>query len=381
MFRNVLLALVLVPGLLNAQPLPIGSRSVTFYDAVRDRDVPCEVRYPGATAGSNVPLAQGSFPVLVIGHGFLMSVDAYANLWDHFVPKGYICVLPTTEGGVPDHGAFGADLAFVAQAMQAAGADAASPFFGGVSPATALMGHSMGGGASFLAAAQSSTVQTLVNFAAAETDPSAIAAAASVTMPTLVFAGTDDCVTPVDENQAPMYAACASACKAFVNIIDGRHCFFANFNLACSTGELICGGASIDRAAQHSVVNDFAGLWLDHFLKGDADAFTAFSDSVAASVRVEADIACISTGMVTHTDVEPVILHPVPSAGLVHVSGGGDWSHYKVVDAVGRCVLQAPRPVDGAAIDMTALPDGRYQVLLVSPQRVERAALVISRRN
>lgn len=381
MFRNVLLALVLVPGLLHAQPLPIGSRSVTFYDAARDRDVPCEVRYPGATAGSNVPLAQGSFPVLVIGHGFLMSVDAYANLWDHFVPKGYICVLPTTEGGFPDHGAFGADLAFVAEAMQTAGADASSPFFGGVSPATALMGHSMGGGASFLAAAQSPTVQTLVNFAAAETDPSAITAASSVTMPTLVFAGTDDCVTPVAENQAPMYAACASACKAFVNIIDGRHCFFANSNFACSTGEIICGGASITRAAQHSVVNDFSGLWLDHFLKGDADAFTAFSDSVAASVRVEADLACISTGMSLLAASEAPLLHPVPSAGPVHISGGGAWSQYRVVDAVGRCVLQGPRPVDGAAIDMTALPDGRYQVLLVSPQRVERAALVISRRN
>lgn len=381
MFRHVLLALMIVPGMLQAQGLPIGSGSVTFYDAARDRDVPCQVRYPGASAGANVPMAQGSFPVLVIGHGFLMSVDAYANLWDHFVPKGYICVLPTTEGGFPDHGAFGADLAFVAQAMQDAGADASSPFFGGVAPATALMGHSMGGGASFLAAAQSPTVQALVNFAAAETNPSAIAAAASVTMPTLVFAGTDDCVTPVDENQAPMFAACASACKAFVNIIDGRHCFFANSNLACSTGELTCGGASITRAAQHEVVNDFAGLWLDHFLKGDVDAFTAFSDSVAASVRVEADLTCISTGMALHAVSEPLVLHPVPSAGLVQVSGGGAWSHYRVVDAVGRCVLQGPRPVDGAAIDMTALPDGRYQVLLVSPQRVERSALVITRPN
>jgi pimeloyl-ACP methyl ester carboxylesterase len=381
MFRIVLLALVLAPGLLFAQPFPIGSRSVTFYDATRDRDVPCQVRYPGATAGSNVPMAQGSFPVLVIGHGFLMSVDAYANLWDHFVPKGYICVLPTTEGGFPDHGAFGEDLAFVAQAMQAAGADDASPFFGGVAPTTALMGHSMGGGASFLAAAQSPTVQALVNFAAAETNPSAIAAAASVTMPTLVFAGTNDCVTPVDGNQAPMYGSCASACKAFVNIIDGRHCFFANYNLACSTGELTCGGASITRAAQHDVVNDFASLWLDHFLKGDADAFTAFSDSVATSVRVEADLACISTGLASITQAEHIVLHPVPSEGLVNVSGGGAWSDFRVVDAVGRCVLHGPRPLDVAAIDMTALPDGRYQVLLFSPQRVERAAVVISRRN
>jgi pimeloyl-ACP methyl ester carboxylesterase len=381
MFRQVLLALLMVPGLLHAQGLPIGSRSVTFYDAARDRDVPCEVRYPGATAGSNVPMATGSFPVLVIGHGFLMSVDAYANLWDHFVPKGYICVLPTTEGGFPDHGAFGADLAFVAQAMQTAGADAASPFFGGVAATTALMGHSMGGGASFLAAAQSPTVQALVNFAAAETDPSAIAAAASVTMPTLVFAGTDDCVTPLDENQAPMYAACASACKAFVNIIDGRHCFFANSNFACSTGEIICGGASITRAAQHSVVNDFATLWLDHFLKGDADAFTAFSDSVASSVRVEADLACISTGLASTSQVEEAVLHPVPSAGVVQVTGGGAWSHFRVVDAMGRCVLQGPRPMDGAAIDMTALPEGRYQVLLVSPHQVERSGVVISRGN
>jgi hypothetical protein len=129
------------------------------------------------------------------------------------------------------------------------------------------------------------------------------------------------------------------------------------------------------------VVNDFATLWLDHFLKGDADAFTAFSDSVASSVRVEADLACISTGLASTPEVEEAVLHPVPSAGVVQVKGGGAWSQFRVVDAMGRCVLQGPRPRDGAAIDMTALPEGRYQVLLVSPHHVECSGVVISRGN
>ena len=179
--RTPLLLLSLACITCDAQPYLIGSRTITFFDAGRSRNIETNIYYPGLTAGTNATVVDGAFPVLVIGHGFVMTPNAYANLWEHFVPRGYIVALPTTEGGfAPDHGEFGLDLAFIAEALQAANSDGASPFFEHVAPTSALMGHSMGGGASFLGAANNSAITTLVNFAAAETNPSAIAASAQV---------------------------------------------------------------------------------------------------------------------------------------------------------------------------------------------------------
>lgn len=281
-----------------AQPFAIGERTITFYDAARDRDVPTLVRYPAVAAGANAEVATGTFPVLVVGHGFVMTTAAYGNITDHFVPLGYIVALPTTEGGfAPSHGAFGADLAFLAQAIQDAGAESGGAFEGHVLPATALMGHSMGGGAAMLAAA-SNTVQAVVLLAPAETNPSAVAAAASVQVPTLVFAASEDCVTPIAAHQGPMYAALGSPCKAFVNIQGGGHCYFANDNFNCSFGEFTCGpDLTIDRAQQHALVNTFATPWLAHHLLGEGGALNTFLGLVAEPVGVEAESDCLSTGV------------------------------------------------------------------------------------
>lgn len=282
---------LLLPALLVAQPFAIGSRSLTFTDPTRGgRQIPCDVYYPATAAGANTPVAAGRFPVLAFGHGFVMTVGAYGNFRDAFVPEGFILVLPTTEGGfLPSHGNFGLDLAFVIGAMQQLDDDPGSPFFGRVFPTSALLGHSMGGGASFLGASGSSVVTTVVNFAPAETNPSAIAAAGAVTVPTLVFAGSEDCVTPPSSNQLPMYTASASACKAYVSITGGGHCFFANSNFNCSFGETTCGGpGSLTRAQQQDAAQDLALLWLKRYLKDDPAAGDAFADSLALSPRITA---------------------------------------------------------------------------------------------
>ncbi|MBL8010355.1 MAG: dienelactone hydrolase family protein [Flavobacteriales bacterium] len=303
MLRPSLVLALAVPTLLAAQPFAIGSRTLTFTDPTRGgRQIPCEVFYPATTAGANTPVATGRFPVLAFGHGFVMTVGAYANFRDAFVPEGFILVLPTTEGGfLPSHGNFGLDLAFVVGAMRSLDTDAGSPFFGRVFPTSAVLGHSMGGGASFLGAASSPLVTTVVNFAPAETNPSAIAAAATVTVPTLVFAGSEDCVTPAASNQLPMYTSSGSACKAYVSITGGGHCYFANSNFNCSFGETTCGGpGSLTRAQQQDAAQDLALLWLKRYLKDDPAAGDAFADSLAVSPRI--------TAQSVFTDCPPVVV-------------------------------------------------------------------------
>jgi hypothetical protein len=288
---------------LQGQPFPIGSTNLTFNDPSRGgRSIPCEVYYPATTAGSNVPVAAGAFPVLAFGHGFVMTVGAYANVRQAYVPEGFILVLPTTEGGFsPSHGNFGLDLAFAIASMQAEGLAPASPFFGHVFSTSAVMGHSMGGGASFLAAGGAPQITTVVNYAAAETNPSAIAAAGNAAMPTLVFSGSQDCVVPAAGNQQDMYTASASTCKAFVSITGAGHCQFANSNFNCTFGETTCGGAGgLSRAQQQDAAQDLTLLWLKRYLKDDLTAGVAFADSLVLSARI--------TSQSTFTDCPPIVV-------------------------------------------------------------------------
>ncbi len=305
MMRTLLSFLAILGGLVlaQAQPFAIGSTTITFTDPSRGgRAIPCEVYYPAATAGANVPVAAGAFPVLAMGHGFVMTVGAYANFQQAYVTEGYILVLPTTEGSLaPSHGDFGLDLAFAITSMQAEGTNSGSPFFGHIFSTSAVMGHSMGGGASFLAAGGAPQITTVVNYAAAETNPSAIAAAGNAAMPTLVFSGSADCVVPAAGNQQDMYTASASTCKAFVSITGAGHCQFANSSFTCTLGELTCGGpGSLTRPQQQDVAQDLTLLWLNRYLKDDPTAGAAFADSLALSTRI--------TSQSTFTECPPIVV-------------------------------------------------------------------------
>jgi pimeloyl-ACP methyl ester carboxylesterase len=148
--KKLLLFVLLLPTFLFAQSYNIGHASIVFYDSIRNRNITTEIYYPADNPGLNEPVSVGSFPVLVFGHGFLMSLDSYQNFWDEIVPNGYVICFPTTEMGItPDHQQFGKDLKFLAEQMQIETQDSNSLFFNSLAPETALLGHSMGGGASF----------------------------------------------------------------------------------------------------------------------------------------------------------------------------------------------------------------------------------------
>ena len=282
----------------------IGHTTITFNDPDREggfgdsglpgRDIQTEIYYPADVAGTDVDLASGEYPVIVFGHGFSMVWSAYENLWEEFVARGYIMAFPRTEGGFsPSHENFGMDLALVAEEMLAEGQDANSLFFNHVSPNVAIAGHSMGGGATKLAAANNTTIKTIVGLASAETDPSAVAAAADITVPALFLSGDGDAVTPPDEHHIPIYEALNSECKYFVNILGGAHCYYANSNFNCDFGESTTGGnITITRAEQHQITFDYLNAWFDYQLKGMCSAFDDFRDLVDTDNRTEVEDDC-----------------------------------------------------------------------------------------
>ncbi len=272
----------------------VGHRTITFNDPSRTggfgsgggpgRQIQTEIYYPSTAAGDNTPLASGDFPVIVFGHGFAMAWDAYSNIWQRYATMGYILAFPRTEGGLipgPSHNDFGLDLKLVGNRMLAEDNLATSPFFGKINGNVGIMGHSMGGGASMLGSAGNTAIKTVVGLAPAETDPSAIAAAASVNVPALIFSGGQDGVTPPDEHHLPIYNNLASAKKTFVNIVGGAHCYFANSNFNCDFGEGTSStGISITRAEQQTRTYTLLDPWLDYTLRGNCEAYETFVNAL-----------------------------------------------------------------------------------------------------
>lgn len=254
--------------------------------------------YPGVAAGNNAVVAVGEFPIIIFGHGFTMQPTAYPNWKDEFVPDGYIMVFPATETSFsPNHEAFGLDLRFLATQMQNEGTNVSSPFYQHVSNRTAIMGHSMGGGATFLAASGFAGVDCIVGLAPAETTPSAVSAAATVTAPTLVLSGTSDGVTPPADHHIPIYNGVGADCKYFVNIQDGSHCRFASSPGLCTFGEIIPG--SLSAADQQAVSYAVCHPWFDYFLKDDCAAWDVYLTTLSS----ETDLGTIESDCVNDAPV------------------------------------------------------------------------------
>jgi predicted dienelactone hydrolase len=311
--KFALLCLLFIVSVSHAQ-LNIGHTTLTFNDPSRSggygsgggpgRQIQTEIYYPANTAGTSTPVATGEFPVIVFGHGFAMNWDAYSNIWEHYVPRGYIMAFVRTESSLfpsPSHGDFGLDLKLVAQKML----DLQSSntlFQNHIYPKVGIMGHSMGGGASFLAANNNTNIHALIGLAPAETNPSAIAVAPNVQVPSIVFSGSSDGVTPPAQHHIPMYDGITSTCKSFVNIIGGAHCYFANTNFNCDFGESTSStGISISRTEQQNTVYSILDPWLDYNLKNICAGYGSFQLSLTNTPGTTTQTTCPTIPMVDIT--------------------------------------------------------------------------------
>lgn len=308
-----------------AQNYGIGHTSITFLDASRgNRSIACEIYYPATTAGDNVPVVSGKrFPCVSFGHGFVMAWDAYKNVWNAIVPQGFIMIFPKTEGSTaPSHSEFGNDLSFVISAMEAQSKLSSSLFFERIDSIHGVMGHSMGGGAAFLAAEKSNKIKFLATLAPADTKPSAIAAASKLSIPTLIIAGGNDCVTPPKDHQIPMFDSLRSACKTLVSINGGSHCQMAEDNFLCNFGEATCSPkATISRSEQHQIQFQFIVPWLKYHLLKDQTSGKTF-DSVSNKstvVNIRKNCVLTVTSRSTQPNIEIPILHPLPVSNTLYV--------------------------------------------------------------
>jgi hypothetical protein len=299
---------ILVAGY--AQSYQIGHKQQTFIYASRsNRNIRAEIYYPSTTAGDNVAIVQGKFPVLVFGHGFVMTWSSYSVVWNAIVPAGYIMVFPTTESSFsPSHSDFGKDIAFLVGAMKAECANSSSTFSGAVAATSCVMGHSMGGGSAFLAVQYDSTITALATLAAAVTNPSSIKAATKISIPSITFSGANDCVTPPSSHQIPMYDSLASRCKTYVSITGGSHCQFAGYNFNCSLGESSCSPKpAITPIEQQTITFNMLVPWLNFYLKNDCSAGIQFQNLISAGAGITSKQNCTVLCDATGFEAQPFL--------------------------------------------------------------------------
>jgi len=350
---------------------PVGHRTITYQDPARsNRNIETEIYYPAITAGDNTDVATGQFPIIVFGHGFVMSVSSYENIWTALTPLGYIVALPTTEGGAPSHSDFGMDLAFLINKIKSEGANSSSPFYQKVGATSAVMGHSMGGGSSFLACENNTVPTVMITLAAAVTDPSSVTAAAHVTIPSMVISGAEDCVAPPSEHQVPMFDSLAAECKVYISINGGGHCNFANYNFACTFGEETCnpGGATLEQAKQQATTMNFVKPYLDYFLNGNVASWNSFVDSLNNSTKITFIKNCTINPAAIDQYETPNIrleLFPNPVSDILTISSTEyQDASIEITDIAGKTITSTELNVQNLNLDISYLSQGVYLVKL-----------------
>lgn len=380
MKKIYLFALAMSFGLTLSAQYEIGHTTITFNDPDREggfgsgggsgRQIQTEIYYPANQAGDDVAVVSGEYPVIVFGHGFVMTWEAYRNIWEYFAPKGYILAFPRTEGGFsPVHEDFGKDLSIVLDEMLALSNESNSIFHNVLNGKSAIMGHSMGGGSTMLAASQNTNVTTIVGFAPAETTPSAIDAANSISVPALILSGEKDGVTPDDEHHIPIYDALSSSCKYFVSILGGAHCYFANTNFNCDLGEGVSStGISISRDEQHIATFDVVLPWFSFYLNGDNSAINAFHTSATSDSRYATDYDCETLNISAYElneDNLRVYPNPVSNFLNLELSLEGEYA-IRLIDLQGRKVIEEKGYGDFFKVNVEGLHPGIYQLVIES---------------
>lgn len=268
--------------------------SVKFKDSERgNRRIPADIFYPVRTKVSvtdSSSFRNEKFPVICFGHGYLISGKWYKYLIEMLVPEGFILIVPSSESGMfPSHMTLARDLCFAAREIYRLNNDSASPIFNHVDTTSCLMGHSMGGGSAIVAASLHPEIDAVVGLAPFDTRPSAIDAASAVTAPALIFAGSDDCITPPVKNQIPIYNSLYSQNKTYILIKGGTHCQMGVSHPNCRAGEKIsgCGDSGISNDLQLEILKKYLIPWLNFYLKGDTGAAKLLDSLLKADDAIE----------------------------------------------------------------------------------------------
>ena len=210
-----------------------------------------------------------------------MQTSYYLSLFRHLASYGYVVIAPQ----FPDtqHGELANDLLFCVNYIKQQNNVLGSRFYRLMDTTqSGLFGHSMGGGASLLAASHDSSVKVAVPLAAAETNPSAIAAMNLIKGVVYLISGQSDGITPVNTNQLPMYNN-ANPIKALPIIKGGNHTRFMDVSIWDWTDP----NGNISRTEQLRLTRRYLTSIFNLFLKKDTAYYIyAIGSSISADTNL-----------------------------------------------------------------------------------------------
>ena len=319
-----------------------------------------------------------------------MTYDNYDNIYNDLASRGFIVALPRTEGGFsPNHLDFGKDIALLALQLQSLNTIslpvALAVFNGKVLPKSAIGGHSMGGGCSFIGAENNTNLTCLFNMAAATSNTSGVSsidAAAMVDVPTLMLSGQRDCVADTSV-QNSHYANLASAKKFHIIFSEVTHCDFGNgSSVTCTIGQSASGcGNTISNSLAFFRYMDFLVPFLNNQLKSSCPEGNRFMDSINATSTVMAGKKIQGTLICSNISVQNLKprldwnIYPNPvkdqlEIDFINRSAYGAVSFY-ITDQIGHLILAkeySSFSIGSASekIDMKLFEPGVYYVTMIN---------------
>ncbi len=264
----------------NDGPFQAGWTSQTLQRGTRS--LSCRIYYPATNEGSETPVdPAGGYPIIAFGHGFFMQTGYYLSHFRHLATHGFVVIAPQ----FPDtqHDQLAEDLLFCVDYIRQQTSVPSSRFHHLIdTSAVGLSGHSMGGGASLLAAARDLRVDVVAPLAAAETNPSAINVMNRIAGVVYLISGGSDGITPVATNQTPMYQN-ARAVKALPVILQANHTRFMDTNIFDFTDP----NGSLSRSQQLLLTRRYLTSVFQLILKKNPGYWRyAFGDSAASDARM-----------------------------------------------------------------------------------------------
>jgi len=237
------------------------------------------IYYPSFVEGSEAQIdtLHGPYQPIAFGHGFFMQNSYYISHFKHLASYGFVVIAPQ----FPDNNHFqlAYDLLYCVNYIKNQNSVPTSRFYNLIDlTKSGLSGHSMGGGASLLAAAYDSTITVVAPLAAAETNPSVINLMNQINGVVYLISAQNDGITPPPQHQIPMYNN-GNPVKALPLIKGANHTKFMDTRIWDWTDP----NGYLTAPQQLSITRKYLASVFNLFLKEDSSYFKYAFGNVAQS--------------------------------------------------------------------------------------------------
>ena len=145
-----------------------------------------------------------------------------------------------------------------------------------------------------------------------------------------------------------------AACKYFISILGGAHCYYANSNFNCDFGEnFSSGNIQISRSEQQAITFQFLNSWLAYRLKGDVSALQTFLSDLESSTVIEPQNDCSSA-----TIASKIVTYPNPTSQnlFIQLTDSHQFAKVELYSEQGSLVLSSQKN----KVNIAHLKKGQY---------------------